>query len=305
MTPAAAQDGVTHASLASLLGLNVAARSLSLLNPRAEAERGGALLSAFKGRGMEVDEVRPYQPGDDVRAIDWRVTARTGRAHTKVFREERERPVIVCADFRAAMFFATRGRFKSVAAARAAALLAWAAQQRGDRVGGLLFSEAGHVEVKPRLGRGGLLPLLKAVAEQSARAPAPRPGEAARAADQALQRLTRVTRPGSQVFVLSDFRLPPGGERLLAQLARHSRVWLFFVHDPFEAALPPPGRYRLSDGIEELTLDAGDHSAAAYYRERFEAHRETLARLARRAGMRVIPLSTAQDPGLTLAHALR
>lgn len=100
----------------------------------------GGHRSAFRGRGMEFDEVRAYQPGDDIRTIDWRVTARTGRTHTKLFQEERERPVLLLSDARRAMRFGTRDCFKSVLSARVTALLTWVALAGNDRVGGVTLS---------------------------------------------------------------------------------------------------------------------------------------------------------------------
>src|SRR5690554_5148832 len=112
--------------------------------------QSGALLSKFKGRGMEFDEFRHYQAGDDIRAIDWRVTARTGTPHTKLFREERERPVFVVVDLSHSMQFGTQLLFKSVQACHLAAVVAWLTVARGDRIGAVIGSQAGHVEVKPQ-----------------------------------------------------------------------------------------------------------------------------------------------------------
>ena len=126
--------------LRDLMSLARAAMHLPGWHDRAKRQTQGAYLSALRGRGMEYDESRPYQAGDDIRTLDWLVTARTGKPHTKLFREERERPVIVAVDYRPAMFFATQGSFKSVQAARCAALLAWRAAQQGDRLGGFIFS---------------------------------------------------------------------------------------------------------------------------------------------------------------------
>ncbi len=137
-------------STASLIRLIGPASTLSLKVRFIRAQQSGAYLSAFKGRGMEFEEARPYQPGDDIRNLDWRVTARTGKPHTKLFREERERPILLWVDYRNTMFFATKGVYKSVIAARAAALLAWSAHHHGDRVGGIIFSEQIHHELKPR-----------------------------------------------------------------------------------------------------------------------------------------------------------
>ncbi|NNF66553.1 MAG: DUF58 domain-containing protein, partial [Gammaproteobacteria bacterium] len=126
-----------NVSLRQLVALNRAASALTLSSKNVRAQIAGDYLSPFKGRGMEFDESRPYQPGDEARNLHWRVMARTGRPFTKLFREEREQPVLLWVDLRQRMQFATRGVYKSVQAARAATLIAWAASQRGDRVGGL------------------------------------------------------------------------------------------------------------------------------------------------------------------------
>ena len=124
-----AGDAVVRPSLEELIALSRPAGGLRLARPTARALQSGQYFSRFKGRGMEFDETRLYTPGDDVRHLDWRVTARTGKAHTKLFREERERPVFLSVDYRASMFFATRGMYKSALAARLAALIAWSARR--------------------------------------------------------------------------------------------------------------------------------------------------------------------------------
>ncbi|MDH5485082.1 MAG: DUF58 domain-containing protein, partial [Gammaproteobacteria bacterium] len=134
-------DDVTRVRQSTLIGLYRDAQKLPLKPSKIRAHMAGSFLSAFKGRGMEFDESRPYQPGDDIRALDWKVIARTSKPFTKVFREERERPVLLMVDYRRPMFFGTRNAFKSVLAAKAAALLAWSCAQHGDRLGGLIFSE--------------------------------------------------------------------------------------------------------------------------------------------------------------------
>src|SRR5690606_29617548 len=190
---AAAPDRVT---LERLIALKAAGESLNLATPRVRALGAGGHLSPFKGRGVEFDESRPYQPGDDLRTMDWRVMARTGKPHTKVFREERNRPVIVWLDLRAPMMFGTQRAFKAVRAAEAAALIAWGAIANGDRLGGLVFSDTAHEERRPRLGRRSALTLLQLVAEDRFWTPSPStaPGGGA---EHGLKRLTRVARPGS------------------------------------------------------------------------------------------------------------
>jgi len=128
-----------------------------------KGQMSGNYLSRSKGRGMEFDEVRHYQTGDDIRAIDWRVTARTGKTHTKLFREELERPVLIATDLSASMHFGSQLLFKSVQAAHLAALVAWHAKKRGDRLGGIVFNQHQHLELKPRSRKEGVLHYLHAL----------------------------------------------------------------------------------------------------------------------------------------------
>jgi uncharacterized protein (DUF58 family) len=290
-------DGVVAVSLASLLALRHGGESLSLKPKRIRSGTSGGYLSPFKGRGMEFDEVRPYMQGDDVRLLDWRVTARTGRAHTKLFREERERTVLLWVDLRASMLFATRGAFKAVRAAQAAALLGWSAVHHGDRLGGLIFSGAEHIELRPKRGKPPLLHLLRTLATH----PGWQAGQMAEptSADvfnQAFLRLRKVTQPGSLIVLLSDFSaIDAHGEAHLAQLARHNELLLIDIHDPLEAELPPAGNYRVSDGQRFLTLATADGHLRARYRARYAAQQEYLQQLCRRHRMTLLPLGTDES----------
>lgn len=297
-----------------------------------QARQAGNYVARCKGRGMEFDETRPYVAGDDVRSLDWKVTARSGRPHTKLFREERERPVFIAVDYRPAMFFATRGVFKSVLAARLAALLSWNAQRRGDRLGGQILGGGGLVENKPRHGRGALLQWLQCLVDEhpgaradidkaSFKSPHPNPlpgGEGtfgihvaeinaktaglARAGrsrsqpgfNQSLTSLARHARPGSLVYLLSDFRgLEQAGELALGRLAAHCQVVLVFIYDPFERQPPSGGGLRISDGPREALLSS---AAAAAQQQRFAALSTRLQNLTRRYGVRLIDCPTTTDP---------
>ncbi len=301
-------EGVVRVSLAALIALHRSAESLALKPGRIRALASGGYHSPFKGRGMEFDEVRPYMQGDDVRTLDWRVTARTGRPHTKLFREERERAVLLWIDLRSPMFFATRGAFKAVRAAQAAALLGWSAVRQGDRLGALLFSEQSHVELRPKRGKPPLLHLLRQIALHDAwqvRTPVRDPGVGAEALIRALSRLRRVAQPGSLIILLSDFaRLNEQGSAHLVQLARHSDLVLADIHDPLEADLPPPGRYRVSDGASFLNVTAEDPRYRQRYRQRFATQQEQLRQLCRRHGMTLLTLATAEEPLAALQRGM-
>lgn len=146
------EELLQYQSKASLINLSA--------NRNQSSKMSGNYLARSKGRGMEFDEVRHYQTGDDIRTIDWRVTARTGKTHTKLFREEIERPVLIATDLSSNMHFGSKLLFKSVQAAHVAALVAWHAKGRGDRLGGIVFNEHRHLECKPRSRKQGVLHYL-------------------------------------------------------------------------------------------------------------------------------------------------
>jgi len=294
-------------SQSGLIRLNAPARAIALDVVRVSSLQTGAYVSHFRGRGMEFDESRPYQPGDDPRSIDWRVTARSTTAYTKLFREERERPVLVMVDLRANMHFATRGCFKSVNASRAAALLSWAAHHRGDRLGGLIFGDTTHRELKPRLGRQAALRYVHQLAEHPdwANRYLTNDSDGEGPLTQAMSSLRRVARPGSLVVVLSDFLgFSRGAQSYLSSVARHNEVLAIFLNDPLERQLPPPGRYRLVSNEDELAIDTYAKAARRDYRNAFEQRAEQLEAFCHRYGVHLMRLSTEDDPVTALQTAL-
>ena len=278
------------ANLPMLIKLGTRAGSVKLRCARVRALQSGGYVSRFKGRGMEFDETRLYQPGDDIRMIDWKVTARTGKPHTKLFREERERPVFISVDARKTMHFATRGVFKSVQAAKLAALLAWAAQQQGDRVGGQAFSESSCQETRPGHGKSSVLHFLKMLVTP------PQPLSDGIDLEQTLARLVKHARPGSRVFIISDFRGIEAGENHLVRLSRHCEVVLIHVFDPLESHLPQHGRYRFTDGEKERVIDTTDRQLIMQYQQRFQTRQNFLRQLSRKHGMTLIQCCTTDDP---------
>ncbi|MDQ0505786.1 DUF58 domain-containing protein [Xanthobacter agilis] len=256
----------------------------------------GGHRSSFRGRGMEFDEVRAYQPGDDIRTIDWRVTARTGKAHTKLFQEERERPVLLLVDARRSMRFGTRDCFKSVLAARAAAVLTWVAIAGGDRVGGVVLTPFGLSAFRPERSRRRILHFVKAVAQATAEGFGQEGEGAEPTLAEALARLRGAARPGTLVFLASDFAdFNAAAARELNRLSHASQVTAIFTYDPLEARLPPRGSYRISDGAAVARLDMGRGDVAAAYAERFAARRARIELFCRPHGMAFVPLETGQD----------
>jgi len=260
----------------------------------------GGHRSSFRGRGMEFDEVRAYQPGDDIRTIDWRVTARTGKAHTKLFQEERERPVLLLMDARMSMRFGTRDCFKSVLAARAAAVLTWVAIAGGDRVGGVVLTPFVLDAFRPERSRRRILHFVKAVAEATAQGfgHEEERAEPEPTLVEALAYLRSAARPGTLVFLVSDFAdFDAAAARELNRLGHSSQVTAVFTYDALEARLPPRGSYRVSDGGAVARLDTGRRNLADDYAARFAARRSRIESFCRQHAMAFVPLHTGQDPG--------
>ncbi len=191
--------------------------------------------------------------GDDPRTIDWRVTARRGKPHTKLFREERERPVWLLADLNGSMFFGTRRQLKSTVVARAAALLAWSAALGGDRIGAVVSGASECKIIPPRSREAGVLPVLATLLDLQPNAPAP----ASDALHTGLKALAPLMHPGSLVLVLSDFASLDAGrvESHWAALSLHNEFRLFWVTDPLERQALPDGRFRVDVQGRSVSID--------------------------------------------------
>jgi uncharacterized protein (DUF58 family) len=293
-------------STAGLISLSQKSQGISLKSGIISAVQSGDYQSAFKGRGMEYDESRLYQAGDDIRNIDWRVTARTGDAHTKLFREERERPVHIWVDFRAPMFFATRGKFKAVIAAELASLFAWTANRQGDRVGGVIFSDTVHHELKPQRGKSAVLRLIKNMVEH----PAWQQKEVAEQQQQgmlhSLINLRRMTRPGSLVILLSDFRgFDEESRSHLIRLRQHNEIIMVHIYDWLEEFLPPAGSYRIRNGEQELVFDTTNKELVSEHANKFKSHQAYLLKTARACHANFLSCRTEDSPEKIIKEGLR
>lgn len=284
-------EGIVFSSLETLLKQRSQLATLKLAQRHIRARHAGLYQSMYKGRGMDFAESRLYQAGDDVRSIDWRVTARTGKTHTKIFQEERERPVMVWCDLRPSMFFATQGRFKSVLATEVAALLMWKALDESDRAGGFIQTQQQHIELKPTSNRSSVLHFLRQLAHETQQAPA------AVDTDVLLDswtRLRRVAQQGTHVFIVSDFRQAcPQALRQLARITRHAAITLISITDPLEKQLPQKGRLCLTDGKKRAWLGLKQRWLVQY-QQRAQASEQSLQEFARGYRMPLIQLSTQQ-----------
>lgn len=257
-----APDPRIHADLAHLAGLEGRARGFDFLPRQPVASAlSGRRASRLRGRGLEFEELRAYLPGDDVRAIDWKVTARTGAPHVRVTREERDRPALLVVDQRMSMFYGTVLNMKSVTAAEIAALAAWRILGQGDRVGGIVLTDTGFAAVPARRSRGAVLRLLDLVADANLAlaADAPAAPDAAARLDAALVRAAEIVTHDWLLLVVSDFDgASEASLRTLAGIARRNDIVLAIVHDPSAHEMPETGRIVVGDGRLQVELDLAD-----------------------------------------------
>ena len=263
----------------------------------------GDHVSPFRGRGLEFEEVREYVHGDDVRNIDWRVTARTGRPHLKLFAEERERSVLICTDLNPTMRFGTRGTFKSIQAARAAALLGWSASRDNNRIGGSFFGNVsgGMMFIDPARSRKSLWRMLKQLCDQAEYS------EERVALEDHLRYLAKATPSGALVFIISDFMVQRDDlKKQLSRLHRHADVVLVAVNDPADAFLPSAGALIFTGrGDEKLTVNTADRKGAEGWARLWQENRSHLRNVATALGLGLIELSTDRDVALDLASGVR
>ena len=281
----------THVALQGLIHLRFHSSRIALDSQRkAYSALAGQYMSPFKGRGLNFDEVRPYQPGDDIRNIDWNVTARTDRVHTKVFKEERERPVFIVVDLSRSMYFGTRHCLKSVTAAKAAALFAWAGADYHNRIGGVVFNDSDHREMRPRGGHQGVLrylkmltdfhnaPLENTLSNAESFASDQRSGDNNHNSNFSTEflfaRLQKLIHPGSIVLFASDFtNTTETALKHIRHIARHNDLLMAHIYDPIEAELPPAGRYAITDGEDFQQIDTSDSSLRQAFQRSFH-HKE-------------------------------
>ena len=290
-----------YANLEDLLTLRLSSKGLTL-NPKVPTRSlaSGNRRTRQRGRGMEFEEVRLYQAGDDIRTIDWRVTARTQVPHTKLFREEREKPVILCVDQRASLYFGSHNCFKSVTATHIAACLSWSALSRGDRIGAMIFSDDREQEIRPRRSRHTVLSILRECMgfNQSLSAPSV---DHSLPLSERFKELRRLARPGSSAVIISDFYgLDERAEEELFLLSRHCDTHLIWVNDPLESSLPPISNLVISNGHQRKKLNANDREIKSNIKTWYENHRRKIEQLSLSLAAPLVSVSTDDSPLLAL-----
>jgi uncharacterized protein (DUF58 family) len=295
-------SGLSKGALISTDNL-VAIRHLAKLLPihkqkKVLNEMAGVHTSNLRGRGVDFSEVRGYQAGDDIRAMDWRVTARTQTPHIKVFREERERPVMVVCDLRSSMFFGTQHAFKSVLAADITSLLSWSALNNGDRIGALLFDDNHETDIRPKPGRKQVMHVLHELAQFKpalANTTAITNTATSRLADMC-RHTRRVSRPGSTIYFISDWQdLDTDCERQLHQISKHNDVVAINIFDAFEESILPLGSYPLTDGKQRLQLECYSKAQGLEHQQAFQQRQQELKQRTLKLGVPLINLQAQND----------
>lgn len=284
----------TAVTTKALVQQQVHAKSLSLSGrKKASSAISGLHDSRFRGRGMDYQESRVYQSGDDIRNMDWLVTARTGTPHTKLFQEERERPIHIIMDTNHSMAFGTRKEFKSVTAAKAAALMAWAAVKNGDRVGVMSYGKNGIHHEKPVGGKRGMMRLIAHLVQADAHEQTNDEKKQTFLQD-ALKRMRTIIRPGSLVIIISDFyHLGEEVKRHLTQLKKHNDVLALFITDVFEIDTPLPGIYGVNNGESSVVFNTNKTSDVESMHNKQNQHLDNIFENVQKSGVPVIPILTS------------
>lgn len=265
------------------------------------ARRSGGHHARARGRGMDFDEVRPYQPGDDARAIDWRVTAKTTKPHTKLYREERERPLILIVDLRLPMLFGSV-RSKSVAASEIAAALAWAGCARGDRVGALVFGAGGQQDIRARQGHQNVLRLINVLANTSASLLAADVTQETTLQDM-IEEARRIAHPGATVAIVSDFHdFTRDCESPLFAIAQHCDLNMCRIYDELDEHLPAPGRYSVTNGRQQAVLDTRQVRVRRSFEQTQQRTVQELSRAVSRLQATFLDYRTDQNVAQCLRH---
>lgn len=295
--PEANQSPGAYANLDDLVRVRFKARDFSF-KPRQPVTSilSGRYASRLRGRGLNFEELRRYLPGDDVRTIDWRVTARTRQPHVRVYTEEKDRSVLLLVDQRSNMFFGSRDRVKSVTAAELAALGAWRALDVGDRVGAVVFNDTEVTDIRPQRSQQTVMSILGTVVQMNQ---CLRVGSGLESnpgmLNEALRKAVRLAPHDVLVVIVSDFfGVDAETERLSANLAAHNDVLGLLVHDPLR--LNPQGHnISVSDGRLQMQMDLADKNVREKLAEDYRLEQERITRFLKKLSAPLLLVSNEGD----------
>jgi uncharacterized protein (DUF58 family) len=289
-------DGLVYVSLAQLMALQFQARDLSFVARQPQGSiLAGNHASRLRGRGLNFDELRRYQPGDDLRHLDWRASLRTGKPVVRTFTEERDRPALIVVDQRMSMFFGSVRSFKSAVAAELGALAAWMVFNAGDRVGGLVFNDTRIDSVAPLRSRKRVEALCSRIAAQNAELKASNAdAQGASQLDKVLQQCLAVAGHDHLICLVSDFAdAGPRTLQLLQQLSAHNDVVALQVYDPLALNLPSRGQLLITQGQLQVTLEVSKRQVRQPLGDFLGGRLKDVATLLRRSQVPLLMISTA------------
>lgn len=294
--------------LATLLELKHKANGLSLHSTRhMRTPLSGLYASVFRGQGMDFEEVREYCYGDEIRHIDWRVTARMQKTYLKVYREERERQVLLCVDMSLGMQFGTRHTFKHIQAAQIAALLGWSGLIHGDKVGGLVFTQQALQFFRPERSQRSFLQLLKQLSQPIDLLSSEKSNENTLDLLKALHSLNQSSHTGALLFIIADFlNLETKAlQRALAELQQRHEVVLIHLNDPADMQLPAMGIvcFVTPEG-KELYVDTNNAKGRKTYTDLWQQQYDYFKQMAQRLKIHCLTIATNEDAHLTLIREL-
>ena len=291
-------DPRIHASLHHLRSFQAVAKGLSFLpHQPAASVLNGRHASRLRGRGLNFEEMRGYLPGDDVRSIDWKATARTGKPHVRIFTEERDRPALLVVDQRMSMFFGSQLNMKSVTAAEAAAIASFRVIDAGDRVGGIVFNDTDSIEISPRRSRRNVFAFLETIAEQNAmldadRQVSPTPGRL----NAVLESVVRMAHHDHLVIVLSDFDgIDETTHRRLSDIARHNDLVLALVFDPLAERLDHERPTIIGDGYRQAEIDLASGTTRRAVESFTQGRLQRIRNWQQEINLSVLPLSAGEE----------
>ncbi|MEM8677811.1 MAG: DUF58 domain-containing protein [Planctomycetota bacterium] len=294
-----------HPTLEDLVRLQFGPRHFSLLPKQPVTSLlSGRHASRLRGRGLTFEELRDYRPGDDIRLMDWKATARLRQPHVRVYSEERERPVLLVVDQRTPMFFGSARTTKATAAAETAALAAWRTLSAGDRVGALVVSDDDVVEIRPQRSKRNVLRICQALVEANGKLAATKPRHAAETLNDALWRAEHVARHDHLILVITDFAdADETTRRHTANLASHNDVMALLVYDPLGANLPVGRPGLATDGGQTVAIPDGK-SFQARFEAAFVARCDELRSILQALRIPILPICTHETVRAQLAAAL-
>ncbi len=259
------------------------------------SDMAGEVRSAFKGRGIEMEEIREYTFGDDVRDIDWRVTARKKTPYTKVYAEEKDREIYVLLDLSPSMVFGTQKELKSVTASKIAALIGWMAQENGDRFGAVIYDGEKLNTFKSQQNRAHLLAVLKKISEIGHKILTNYTQGKSMGAHP-LQVMSKLIRSRAAVFIISDFKQFGDSEKkALSALAKKGQIFCINVFDTLETKAPKSGEYMVAEQGKTLVFDTRSKSFCRQYQKVFADKRQYLKTFCQNMGCHYIEVRNNED----------